>query len=97
MNMKLNTYNITMKGIRKAAGYTKTINNGRVQISYDRESGEVLYSWHYDANSWTQYRDASVIHVVTTRHPMTMQDIADAIRVRLHEIEACEEAIREYA
>ena len=95
--MKLNTYNITMMNIRKAAGYTKCLNNGRVQISYDRETGEVLYSWHYDANSWTQYREASVIHIVTTRVPMTMQEIADAIRVRLDEIESVEEKIKEYA
>lgn len=86
--MKLNTYNMTMKDIRKAAGYTKEINHGRVQIDYDMETGEVLYTWHMDSNSWTEYREPSVIHVVTTRAPMTMQEIADAIRDKVTEYKA---------
>lgn len=86
--MKVNTHNMRMKNLRAAAGYTKNINNGRVQINYDMETGDVLYTWHFDANSWSEYREASVIHAITTDRPMTMQAIADAIRDKVDEYKA---------
>ena len=84
----VNTYGMMMKGLRKASGYTKTINNGRVQINYDMETGDVIYTWHLNESSWTEYRENSVIHIVTTRSQMTMQQIADAIRDKVDEYRA---------
>lgn len=84
----VNKHNLVMRNLRKAAGYTKVINNGRVQIDYDMASGDILYTWHLSSNEWTEYNNADIIHIVTTRKPMTMQDIADAIHDKVTEYKA---------
>ena len=79
--MKVNTYGLTMRGLKKAAGETiRYTDRGHVQISYDTETGDVLTDWHSDANSWSSYHKTSIIGVVNAYDPMTMQAIADAVR-----------------
>ena len=83
--MKTNTYGLTMRGLRKAAGATKGLtgyyNGHYVQISYDTSNGEILTNYHYSLgqNSWTQYHGSDIITVCNASNPMTMQQIADAI------------------
>lgn len=86
--MKVNTHGIKMVGLKKAAGETKHLNgcNGcYVQISYDRADGEVLADYHCSLghNSWSQYRQSSIINICFLDYPTTMQEIADRIADRL--------------
>lgn len=87
--MKINKYGIKMTNLKKISG--ETVNNpaGYSQISYDRSTGELMETWHAGSNqtSWTEYDDADIIHVCDTRRHMTMQQLADAVRDRLAEIE----------
>lgn len=81
----MNTYRMTMRGLRKAAGETKGLRGyyggGYVQISYDTGTGDVLTDYHYSIGNswWTQYHDQAIITVCNARRQMTMQQIADAI------------------
>lgn len=87
--MALNKYGIKMINLKKISG--ETVNNpaGYSQISYDRSTGELLESWHAGNNmtSWTEYHDPAIIHVCDTNRHMTMQQLADAVRDKLAEIE----------
>lgn len=86
----VNTYGIKIKGLRKASG--NTVNwaprsGGYTEVFFDRDNGEV---WTVDQvslgqNSWTEYHDPAVIKLCNTSRHMTMQEIADSIRVRLAE------------
>lgn len=85
--MKTNTYGYKMHGLRKAAGYTKDLHGcGRVQISYDCNTGDILTDYHYNKGDWTQYRNPDIITICTTGRPMTMQQIADEIVQELADI-----------
>lgn len=83
--MTTNTYGLTMRGLRKAAGDTKGLtgyySGHYVQISYDTSDGEILTNYHYSLghNTWSQYHDSDIITVCNASEPMTMQQIADAI------------------
>ena len=83
--MKLEKYGIKMQGLKKAAGETKWLDgwNGYVQISYDRADVEVIAEYHADVNDWTRYHSETIIPVLNTRDPMTMQGIADAVALAL--------------
>lgn len=86
--MKINTYNLIMKGLRKAAGETHGLNPcdaGYLQISYDLSDGEVLTDYHYSLgqNSWSVYRDPNIIFVCNADRQLTMQEIADKIADRM--------------
>jgi hypothetical protein len=82
---KVNTYGMTMKGLRKAASETKGLkgyySGHYVQISYDKSDGEVLTNYHYNLgqNSWTEYHDQDIITIGNYSSPATMQEIADKI------------------
>lgn len=91
--MKVNTHGIKMVGLKQAAGETKHLNgcNGcYVQISYDRADGEILADYHCSLghNSWSEYRQSSILSVCFLDHPTTMQEIADKIAERLADNEA---------
>ena len=78
--MKLNTHNLTIKGIKRAAG--DTINWGPYgdhcnEIAYDTKTGKVWVK-HMSTSSYTDYNDPGVI-MVRSSDKMTMQEIADAI------------------
>lgn len=84
--MAINTYGLTIKGLRKASGETVNWqrNSGcRTEIFYDREMGEVWTVDQVSENSWTEYRNPSIIKICTTSKHMTMQEIADAINREL--------------
>lgn len=97
---KINTHNLTMTGLRKAASDTKGLtgpyNSDYIQISYDTNGGTVLTNYHCSLghNSWTQYHDRDIIAVCDANGPMTMQQIADAIAdaVAMHDYRAQEDA-----
>ena len=79
--MKTNTYDLTMKGLRKASGATVNWaprSGGHTQISYDMTTGEILTNDHI-GQSWTDYQDPNVITICHTDRHMTMQQIADVI------------------
>lgn len=83
--MKVDKHNLKMVGLREAAGETKGLrgyfSGEYVQISYDRDDGEILTNYHYSLgqNSWSDYHCESIITVCFASDPMTMQEIADAI------------------
>lgn len=83
--MKLNKYGIKMNGLKAAAGETKALcpyGTLHIQISFDRATGDIITDWH-TAGSWSEYHDTDIINVGTAKTPMTMQEIADAIKRRL--------------
>lgn len=87
---KINTYGITIKGLKKASG--ETCNYGAYsaqydEIFYDRTTGEVWtkYQVSLGQNSWTEYHDKDIMWICNTQRHMTMQEIADAIRDKLRE------------
>lgn len=82
--MKVNKHGLKMIGLKKAAGYTENygVYSGHyVQISYDKNTGEILTDYHYSrgGNEWTAYHDNDVVTICYTSNKMTMQQIADAI------------------
>lgn len=86
----INKYGINMIGLKKASGETaKWPENcgGYTQISYDTRDGRILTTDHI-GQSFTQYEDREIIHVANTERRMTMQEIADAVRVALYQHKA---------
>lgn len=79
---KINTHGIKMLRLREVS--RETVNNGYgySQISYDRDTGELLEVWHAGnpLTSWTEYHDSAIITVANTSRHMSAQAIADAVR-----------------
>lgn len=78
------TYNLPMHGLKRAAVVTRQLGRDRaeyIQISYDRQTGDVLTNYHYciGQNSWTRYHSPAVVTICNASKPMTMQQIAAAI------------------
>ncbi|MGN0968113.1 MAG: hypothetical protein ACI4O3_02495 [Oscillospiraceae bacterium] len=90
--MAINKYGIKMTGLKKASGNTvnwSLHSGGYTEIFYDRSTGEI---WTKDQisigqNSWTVYHDPDVIKICNTSRHMTMQQLSDAVRDKLAEIE----------
>lgn len=87
---KVNTYGLTINGLKKTSGYTEDYGyySGRyVEIFYDRSTGEVWGNFQYSLgqNSWTEYHDPDVVKICNTSRHMTMQEIADEINRVLQE------------
>ena len=87
---RVNTYGLTIKGLKKASGYTEDYGyySGRyVEIFYDRSTGEVWGNFQISLgqNSWTEYHDPAVVKICNTSRHMTMQEIADEIQRVLQE------------
>ena len=84
---KINTHGLKMVGLRKASGDTRDYDRDfyarscYIQISYDRDNGEIITDLHSDwGRTWeTHYHDPAVITICTTSRHMTMQEIADRI------------------
>lgn len=90
MKKQINKHGLKMNGLKAASGWTENYGyySGQyVQISYDRNTGDVLADYHYSLgqNSWTRYHDPAIITVATTADHMTMQEIADAIAQAVRE------------
>lgn len=88
----VNTYGLTMKGLRKASGSTENYgyySGSYDELFYDRSTGEVwtVFQHSIGQNSWTEYSDPNVIKICNTSKHMTMQEIADCIRTRLSQID----------
>ena len=72
-------------GLKKAAGVTRSVpytRGGRVQISVDRSTGEILTAYH-TGQSWSNYRDSNVVTVIFAYGPMTMTEIRYAVELCL--------------
>lgn len=84
---KINTHGLKMVGLKKASGDTRDYDrdfytrSNYIQISYDRDNGEILTNLHSSLgyNSWSEYHDPAVITICYTSRHMTMQEIADRI------------------
>jgi hypothetical protein len=82
---KVNTYGLVMRGLRKAAGATKSLRgpvyHHFVQISYDMATGDILIDHHYAFQNTeiTVYRSPSIINVGAVVCPLTMQHIAISV------------------
>lgn len=81
--MKINTYGLPMRGLKKASGATFSW-SGHTQISYDMETGEVL-TRDLIGNNYVVYDDPSVIFICDGTRHLTMQEIADLIMQRVWE------------
>jgi len=76
----INTYGLTMIGLRQAAGNTHfPAHSLSTQISYDTATGQIHTAVHASANSWVVYRSPTIIYVCHANHRLTMQQIADRI------------------
>lgn len=89
--MKINTYGIKMKGLRKACGETKGLSgyySGEyIELFYDRNTGEVwtVYQYSLGQNTWTVYHDKNIIHIANISKPKTMQELANLIKTKAEE------------
>ena len=80
---------MTIKGLKKAAGVTRNVSyrrGGRVQISLNLETGELLTDYHVGEN-WSVYRDHAIKTVCFAYAPMTMKEIESAIDALITEWE----------
>ncbi len=90
----LNTYDIKMTGLKKAAGDTKDLrgycSSEYAELFFDRATGEVwtVYQYSLGQNSWTEYDKKDVVKVCNLSEPTTMQQIADLIKERLDYLDA---------
>ena len=87
---KVNTYGLSIKGLKKASGCTEDYGSysGRyVEIFFDRSTGEVWgnFQCSLGQNTWTEYHDPAVLKICNTSRHMTMQEIADEIHRVLRE------------
>ena len=76
-------------GLKKAAGVTRNVSyhrGGRVQISVDRSTGEILTAYHVGQN-WSCYREHNIVPVCFAYAPMTMTEIRFAVECCLKEEE----------
>ena len=77
----LDKHGIKMTGLKKAAGETRGLcGYGYVEIFYDHSDNTVWGDWHGTHNEWSEYHDSDIECVCRTSKPMTMQQIADAIK-----------------
>lgn len=91
--MKLNTYGMKMKGLKKVSGQTMNYGDysGKYdEVFYDRATGETwtVFQYNLGGNSWTEYSDENVVKICDAYRHMTMQELADAIRDRVAEMDA---------
>lgn len=77
----INYNGLKIKGLRKVCSDTKCLDfyGPYCEVFYDRSSGVVWTNYQVSINSYTSYDDDDVIRVCNARHPMTMQEIADAV------------------
>lgn len=83
--MKVNTYGIKMRGLKKASGCTDNYgpySGSYVELFYDKSNGDVwgVFQHSLGQNSWTVYHSPDIVKVCNTYNHMTMQQIADSIR-----------------
>lgn len=89
---KVNTHGLTIKGLKETSGKTKdygSYSGHYVEIFYDRKTGEVwgIEQFSLGHNTWTEYRNPSIIGVCNATMHMTMQMIADTIKQRIDSIQ----------
>ena len=90
---EINTYGLTMNGLEEAAAETRNIrpNSGHyVQISYDRDSGDVMSDYHVDENSRVRYNSDRIVTVGFFADTVSAQCVADHIRETLDMLEEVE-------
>lgn len=82
--MKVNTYGLTLHGLKHIAGVTKQTNPRaglHYQIAYNPDEGRLVYEV-LCGQSWCNFVPG-FITVADTYERMTMQDIADAVKIAL--------------
>ena len=85
---KVNTYGLTIKGLKKASGCTEDYGfySGRYsEIFYDRSTCEIRVFDQVSHNSWAVSKDPDFVKICSTYRHMTMQEIADEIHRVLRE------------
>ena len=91
----IDTHGLKITGLRKVAGETKGVyrNGEYYQVNYDMDEGRVWTDYHVSLgqNSWSVYHDASIITICNATCPMTQQEIADLIKIKVDERKKAEE------
>lgn len=88
---KVNRHSLRLIGLRRASGETYPCGfPSRVDVFYDRFTGEVFTQWHSCENSWSEFASSNFVFVCSTRVHLTMQEIADKVYARLLEINMAE-------
>lgn len=82
---KINTYGITIKGLKKASGNTMDYGeySGKYdELFFDKATGEVwtVFQCSLGYNSWTEYHDSNIIKLGNITKHLTMQQIADMVK-----------------
>lgn len=83
--MAVNTHGLKINGLRKVAGETKSLNgpydSSYLELFYDRKAHKAwtVYQCSIGQNSWTVYRDDSIVKICNLSVPHTMQELADMI------------------
>ena len=84
----INKHGLPMQGLRNAAGDTKSTRGYYggyyVEIVYDRSDGTIWTVPFVDRNSYARLSDTEIA-VCLADNPMTMQEIADAIKMAVDE------------
>ena len=99
--MKINTYDLTITGLKEASGMTKGLNGyynpAYVELFYDRSTGEAWGKWQYSLgqSTWTKYDDPDVIKIGTICEPKTMQELADLIHKEMEIVKNTETYYKE--
>ena len=85
----INTHGLTvnLEDLQSTSDYTETLFQGaRVDIFYDRLTGEVWGKFFADQNSWCEYRYPEIIRVCSTRRHHSPQWIMDRIDEAVSEL-----------
>lgn len=83
--------NLKIKGLKKIAGESKGLegyySGYYLQLNYDKETGEAWTDEHvsFGQNSWTEYKDSSIINCGNISEPMTMKEIRAMIERKVGE------------
>ena len=100
MTTRIDTHGLKMTGLRKVAGDTQSYhldgeyhNGTYFQINYDMDEGQVWTDYHVSIgqNSWSAYCDTAVILCGNATGPMTQQEIADLIKIKVDERKAMQD------
>ena len=94
--MAIDKHGLKMTGLKAAAGATRGLrgyHSGEyVELFYDRQTGEVwtVYQCSLGQNTWTEYRNQSVIKIGNISSQCSMQYLADLIYKETRFLEAIE-------
>lgn len=88
----INKYGHKMTGLKAASSATKELrgyySGEYVELFYDLSTGAVWtkYQCSLGQNNWTEYDDSNIVCIGNISEPVTMQEIADMIDIRLADL-----------